>query len=199
YALGNGPRLVYARPPSSTAVAWLPARQEPSAVPGTHHLATAQLANVVEVELDLPRPTPYGGARIELSPDGKRWKTIYDSTRRPGDGSRYDFPPQQVAAVRVSNARRSNGQTAEVKAVRVGYEAARFPAEAAVGGEVSSGQGPDSKEGFVAWIEVRGAFGLDRFRWSMNGAGALRLDYSYTLTGELVYHGVTFDHTEDAM
>jgi hypothetical protein len=51
----------------------------------------------------------------------------------------------------------------------------------------------------VAWIDVSDTNGLDHFRWTMNGAGALRLDYAYTLTGDFVYHGITFDHPEDAM
>jgi Glycosyl hydrolases family 2, TIM barrel domain/Glycosyl hydrolases family 2, sugar binding domain/Beta galactosidase small chain/Glycosyl hydrolases family 2 len=199
FALENGPRLTYARPPSANAVAWLPAREGQDAASGTQYLATPQLANAVEVDLDLPRPTPYGGMQLELSIDGKRWKTIYDGTRRPGDGTRYDFPPQTVAAVRVTHPRASNAQPATVKSVRVGYESARFPAPA-TGGEISSGEGPDPQEkGTVAWIEARGANGLERVRWTMSATGALRLDYAYTLTGDFVYHGITFDHAEDAM
>jgi hypothetical protein len=197
FALNNGPRLVFARPPSASAAAWLPLTQ--GATSGVHTPATPQLANVVEVDLDLPRQTPYGGVRIELSADGSRFKTIYDGTRRPGDGIRYDFPPQHVAAVRVTNARRSNGQPADVRSVRVGYETSRFPAAAAAQ-EVSSGQGNDPREkGPVAWIEVRAPNGLDRYRWTLNGAGALRLDYGYTLEADFAYHGITFDHPETDM
>ena len=202
FALSNGPRLVFARPPAATTVSWLPLGNETKASPGVRPLATPQLANVVEVDLDLPRPTPYGGVRIELSADGSRWKTIYDGTRRPADGVRYDFPPQRVGAVRVTNARRSNGQPADIKTLRVGYDAARFPVELVVAGEVSSGQGhDDSEKGVVAWIEVKGkaANELARFRWAMNSTGALRLDYSYALEGDFVYHGITFDHPETAM
>jgi hypothetical protein len=197
-ALTNGPRLAFARPPSTTAVAWLPLAERAVASQGVHTLAVPQFANVVEVDLDLPR-TPYGGVRIEVSPDGSRFKTIYDGTRRPGDGIRYDFPPQHVAVVRVTNARRASGQPADIKSVRVGYEASRF-ASTAAGGEVSSGEGEDPKEkGGAAWIEVRGASALDRFRWTLNRAGALRLDYSYTLQGDFVYHGITFHHPETEM
>jgi hypothetical protein len=198
FALTNGPRLAFARPPSANAVAWLPLAERAGASQGVHTLATPQFANVVEVDLDLPR-APFGGVRIELSPDGSRFKTIYDGTRRPGDGIRYDFPPQLVAAVRVTNARRASGQPADIKSVRVGYEALRFPSTG-VSGEVSSGEGEDPKQkGGTAWIEVRGSRGLDRFRWTLNRGGDLRLDYSYSLAGDFVYHGITFDHPESEM
>ncbi len=200
FALGQGPRLTYARPPAANAVTWLDARAERTTSEETRLLNAPQLANVVEVELDLPTGTPYGGMKLELSPDGRRWKTVYDGTRRPGDGARYDFPPQTVSALRISKARRSSGEPVATKTVRVGYEAARFPAPApAESSQISSGEGKDpSGKGTVAWIEVRAANGL-HFRWTLDGAGALRLDYDYTLSGDFVYHGITFDHPEPAM
>ena len=46
------------------------------------------------------------------------------------------------------------------------------------------------------WVEVRGAFGVDRARWTLTAAGELRLDYSYSLEGLFTYHGITFDLPE---
>jgi hypothetical protein len=51
----------------------------------------------------------------------------------------------------------------------------------------------------VAWLESTGAASLDRFRWTLQSDGVLRLDYTYTLTGEFLYHGITFDHPEEKM
>jgi hypothetical protein len=65
---------------------------------------------------------------------------------------------------------------------------------------VTSGTERDAQTGeVVALVESRGAAGFDRFRWTLRGDGSLRLDYSYTLTGEFLYHGITFDHPEERM
>ena len=58
---------------------------------------------------------------------------------------------------------------------------------------VTSGAGRDpATGGAVAWIESRGAGGLENFRWTLCADGALRLDYAYSLDGAFAYHGITF-------
>ena len=51
----------------------------------------------------------------------------------------------------------------------------------------------------MAWIESTGASGLDRFRWTLQADGALRLNYAYKLDGEFSYHGITFDLPEEQL
>ncbi|HVS51983.1 MAG TPA: glycoside hydrolase family 2 TIM barrel-domain containing protein [Opitutaceae bacterium] len=198
-ALTNGPRLAFARPLSAGKSIELPWRTDAAEGALTRFLATPQLANAVDIETDATRGTAYFGLKLELSADGATWRTIFDGTRRPGDGARYDFPPQRVAAVRVSNVRFSDGQPATVKKFVASYAAERFPAESGAGAALTSGTARDEQSGAVAWLESRGGGGLDRFRWTLAADGGLRLDYSYTLDGDFVYHGVTFDHAEDAM
>jgi hypothetical protein len=53
--------------------------------------------------------------------------------------------------------------------------------------------------GEQAWIEAEGAGGLDRTRWTMRRDGSLKLDYSYRLSGDYIYHGVTFDQPQDKL
>jgi hypothetical protein len=101
-SLTNGPRLAFARPASAGAAAWLPLAANDSPTAAVHILATPQPANVVEIDVDGVRNVAFAALKLELSPDGSSWKTIFDSSRRAGDGNRYEFPPQTVAAVRVS-------------------------------------------------------------------------------------------------
>ncbi len=192
YALGNGPRLAYARPAAAAPVAWLPWRENTAVTETTRFLATPQTASVLEMEIETPKGTPYTAGKIELSPDGAAWHTIFDASRRPGDGGRFDFPPQRVAAVRVSNLHHSDGSPAPLKAMRIGHAPGRFPAEAS--GNVTVTTGTDV-EG--AWLESRG--GNVNFRWLLGDGGALRLEYDYALEGSFIYHGITFDHDEAAM
>ena len=198
-ALANGPLLTFARPDASGSEEWLPFASEDSAT-GVHQLAAAQVANTLEIELDYTKTVSWAGFKLELSPDGRLWRTIYDGTRRSGDGKRFNFPPQPVLAVRLSNLRKSDGAPIALKSVRLGYAAARFPAVPAAAAAVTSGTERDAQTGeTVAWIESRGAGGLDHFRWTLHGDGSLRLDYGYSLTGEYLYHGITFSHPEEAM
>ncbi len=198
-ALTNGPLLTFARPESAGAPQWLSFAAEDAATQ-TRRLAKPELANTLQIELDYPRTVAWAGFRLEISPDGESWRTIYDATRRSGDGRSYNFPPQPVAAVRLSNLRRSDGQPVTVRSVRLGYAAARFPANPAGGGTVTTGSGTDAgTQRAAAWIEARGTAGLERFRWTLLGNGALRLDYEYKLDGEALYHGITFTHPEDRM
>ncbi len=192
YALGNGPRLAYARPLAAAPVAWLPWRDNTPATETTRFVATPQTASVLEVEIETPKGMPYTAAMIELSPDGVAWHTIYEASRRPGDGGRYDFPPQRVAAVRLSKLVHSDGTPAQLKAVRLGHAAGRFPDEAPAKVTVTSG-----KDANGVWLESRG--GQTNFKWTLSGDGALRLDYDYALEGTFIYHGITFDHDEEAM
>jgi hypothetical protein len=198
-ALANGPRLVYGRPESAGTVEWMPFSTVDAAAQ-TRRLASPRLANTLEIDLEYTKAVAYASFKLEISPDGGSWKTIYDGARRAGDGKIYNFPPQTVGAVRLSNIRRSDGLPIDVKSVRLGYAANRFPAEPAAKGSVTTGSGKDGDTGEdVAWVAARGGAGLDLFRWTLRGDGTLRLDYSYTLNGEFIYHGITFDHPEGAM
>jgi hypothetical protein len=188
YVLTNGPRLVYARPLAAAPVAWLPWRDDTAPEALTRHLATPQTASVIEVEVE-NRP-PYFRCRVELSPDGKQWKTIFDGARRPSDGGRYEFPPQPVAAVRLSTPLHTDGSPLAVKSVRLGHAAARFPAEPSPATTVTTGT--DARG---AWLKATN--GNLTFRWSLTEGEALRLDYDYVLEGTFLYHGISFDHADD--
>lgn len=192
YAFAHGPRLAFARPAADIPVVWLPWRDDTAATESTRFLATAQTASLLEVEIETPKGTPYTAGQIELSADGTTWRTIYDASRRPGDGSRYVFPPQRVAAVRLSKLVHADGTPAQVKAVRLGHAPGRFPDETAGKVTVTSGTGAGG-----AWLDSRG--GPVNFKWTLGGDGALKLDYDYSLEGSFLYHGITFDHAEEAM
>ena len=198
-ALTHGPSLTFARPESSGDIDWLPFAAEDT-VAQTRRLAAPHLASTVEIELDYTKDIPYAGFKLEITADNQTWKTLYDASRRAGDGKRYNFPPQPVLAVRLSNIRRANGEPLAVKTVRLGYAAARFPTISTAAATVTHGSGADKLTGAtVAWIESRDAAGLDHFRWTLHGDGSLRLDYDYALAGDFLYHGITFDHPEEKM
>ncbi|WP_438481437.1 glycoside hydrolase family 2 TIM barrel-domain containing protein [Oleiharenicola lentus] len=198
FALRNGPRLAYARPATAAAVNWLSWREEslPASAPNsalTRFLAMPQTASSIELAFETPRGTPYSGCQIEISADGEKWKTIFDASRRSTDGARYEFPPQRVAAVRVSKLLHADGTPAQVKTLRIGHAAGRFPEEKSTAPTVvTTGTNSDG-----AWLESRG--GLANFRWTLRADETLRLDYDYALSGEFIYHGITFDHDEAAM
>lgn len=198
-ALANGPRLAVTRPESAGPVEWQAfVAEEP--VAQIRRLAVPQLANVVEVELDFTPATAWASLKIEISPDGQTWKTIHDASRRSGDGRGYIFPPQLVAAVRLSKAFRSSGEPIAVKSARIGYAPARFAIAQAAGAELKTGSGRDPQTGrAAAWIEGQGAGGLERVRWSLQDDGSLRLEYGYALAGDFISHGITFDHPEEKM
>jgi hypothetical protein len=195
--LANGPRLTFARP-AHAAPTWLALDGDAASL--TRRLAAPQLASVIEVEMDLARTDAYGGLRLEITGDGVHWTPIYDSTRRSGDGVRYTFAPRLVSAVRIVSPRKALGEPMAIKAFRLGYEADRFPAPAAGPARVTSGVSRDPATGErTAWVEARGAGGLDTARWTLRPDGSLRLDYSYSLSGDYLYHGVTFDQPEDGI
>lgn len=196
FALANGPKLTFARPLSAGPVEWLPFASQ-DAASHTYQLAQPHSANAIEVDLAFDKKIPYANFKLEISPDGKSWELLSDSSRSTADGKSYNFPPQPVLAVRLSDVRRFDDQPIEVKSVRLGYAAGRFPAETTAA-TVTSGIENDATTGKpVAWVESRGAAGLDRFRWTLAGDGSLRLDYSYTLEGDFLFHGITFDHPEN--
>jgi len=212
-ALTNGPRLAYARPVSApgTDVAWLPltvhaddgstGRQAGATI---HRLAAPQTASVIEVIPAFDKTTAYARFKLDISADGVNWKTLFDATRRKSDGNDYRFPPQPVLAVRITSATGQHGQPIALNSVRLGHAAQRFPALAdatnsADPATVRSGTGNDDGGKPVAWIEASHSGGLDRLRWTMAANGDLRLDFGYRLDGVVQYHGITFDHPENAV
>jgi len=199
YALTNGPRLVYARPESAGPVARLPLERVAS--DGlTYRVEHPATASVLDVDVAGAKAVAWVGFKVELSADGQNWLTIFDSSRRSGDGFHYVFPPQLVAAVRLSNVRSNLGQAMTVDGIRLGHAAARFPDEAPASPPlITQGMGPGAAGDPVAWIESHGGGDLDQFRWSLHADGVLQLDYHYALEGAFEYHGVTFDHPEAAI
>ncbi|MCX6895613.1 MAG: DUF4981 domain-containing protein [Verrucomicrobia bacterium] len=193
FALSNGPRLSFAKPESAGAVEWLPFASEDPAT-HTYQLASRHLASTAQVELDFNKSIPYACYKLEVSPDGRTWKTLFDGSCRVADLKSCNFAPQRVTAVRISNPRRHDGQSLAIKSVRLGYAAAAYPIETTAPATVTTGNSKDSETGKpVAWLESRGAAGLNHFRWSLSGDGDLRLDYDYTLNGDFLHHGISFD------
>ena len=174
---------------------WLPPAIE-DATTRTYRLDAPRLASTVQLDIDFKKVDSDARYKLDLSPDGQRWKTLCEGTRSMNDLKSCNFAPQRVAALRISK----DGQPITVKAVRLGYAAADFPPETTAPATLTTGRGQDAETGMpVAWLESRSGGGLNRFRWSLSGDGALRLDYDYTLNGAFLYHGITFDHPEDQM
>jgi hypothetical protein len=133
-----------------------------------------------------------------VSPDGQHWHTLFDGSRRERDGVRYDFPPQRVAAVRITDVVDQLGRPVRLKNVRLGHDPSRFPAPDAPTVDVRTGIGHvDGRS--VAWLEADGAGGLERVRWTLGPDGILSLDYAYALEGRFLYHGIGFDFPEERM
>jgi hypothetical protein len=205
FALTNGPRLAFAKPApaksakpdkSAASIEWLPALAEDAATQIYRLTGGARLASAAQVEIDFKKARSDARYKLEISPDGQRWKTVCEGTQSMNNLRNCPLAPQPVAAVRISR----DGQSIAVKSVRLGYAAADFPAEANTPATVTTGSGKDPQTGQpVVWLESRGAGGLNRFRWSLSADGSLRLDYDYTLNGEFLYHGINFDHPEDKM
>ncbi|MBC9033921.1 beta-galactosidase [Sphingomonas sp. JC676] len=190
--LANGPRLVFARPRAGEPQ-WR--TMEGDAGSPVRHLATPQLADVIEIDLALEKSDSYAGFKLEITPDGRTWKTIYDSSRRTSDGNRYVFAPQMVSGLRYSVPTSQTARVVPVRNVRIGFEADRFASPPTERPVITTGQRRDPATGAgEAWLESRGGGGLDVLRWTMRADGSLKLDYSYTLSGAFIYHGVTFDH-----
>jgi len=200
-ALANGPYVSFARPESAGPVEWYSfATEETTGAAQIRRLAAPRPASTLEIELEYAPAVAYAGFKLEISPDGVAWKTIYEGTRRVGDGRNFNFPPQNVVAVRMSEIHNNIGQPIAVKSVKLGYAGARFPVLSPAPGSVTSGATKDPQTGeMVAWIETRGAAGFDHFRWTMHADGSLKLDYDYALEGSFLYHGISFDHPEKEM
>jgi hypothetical protein len=198
-SLTNGPRLTFARPNSVGSVAWSTWHQEASSTLYTR--PSAQLASVVEVELDFDKSVAYAAFKMEITADGHAWKTIFDGSRRSGDGKNYVFPPQLVSGLRITNVHDQEGRAVAVKGLRFGYDEARFPEAVTTPATVSSGTEKDVETGLMsAWLAVDGgAGGLKHARWALRSDGVLRLDYGYAAEGEFLYHGITFDHPEKSI
>lgn len=188
--LSNGPRLVVARPKTAAEPVWVEpiARGE-----GVHEFVQPVLANVATVDLGRVESDGWAGFKLELSPDGQRWKTVYDGARAPRDGLTYLFQPQPVKAVRISRLSGTR-QSPTVAQVKLAHEAERFALPAVGQPLVTTGVARDAQTGRqLAWLEAPGAGGLARVRWTLSDSGELALDYAYTLDGAVLYHGVGFD------
>ncbi|PTX91083.1 glycoside hydrolase family 2 TIM barrel-domain containing protein [Opitutus sp. ER46] len=203
FPLSQGPRLVFARQANGTEPTWLPFTEvDRTLAEGTHRLAQPGLASCVEIELvELRGADAVLGATIEVSADGEHWETIFDATRRPQDGARFEFAPQLVAAVRLSNLRRYDPRPVTLRTFRVGYSAERFPVSVTQPAVVTTGEGVEpGSAGAVAWLEAAGGpSGMGRVRWTIRSDGTLRLDYSYNVNGRFSFHGVTFDCPENEL
>lgn len=199
FALSAGPRLAFARPNTGQEPTWLPFTQPPAGN-GTYAVAEPALANVIELQVaDLHGADALSGESLEISPDGITWTTIFDASRRPQDGTRYEFPPQRVAAVRLSKLYRYDGRPPVLQSFRVGYTASRFPQPVTTSAQISTGTtAAGGATSATAWLDAKGGpSGLDSLRWTLRADGSLQLDYAYSLDGTFVYHGVTFDHPDD--
>lgn len=194
FALSNGPRLAFAKSKSAGSVEWLSLATADAAA-HTYRLASPHLASTAEMEIDFNKSDLDARYKLEISPDGQKWKTLFEGNQLTNKLKSCNFAPQIVAALRISK----DGQPLGLKSVRLGYAAGDYPIESTAPATITSGNGKDPKTGKpVAWLESRGGTGLN-FRWSLSGDGSLRLDYDYTLNGEYRYHGITFDHPEDQM
>ena len=193
FALVNGPRLVFARPQAAIVPTWLPIVADGAAT-SIWRLPRPMTASVIEAELDFGNKDGWAGFALDISADGQRWRTVFDGSRRKVDGERYVIPPQSVMAIRIRDPRRADGQQVAVKAVRLGYEAERFPAATALPVAIRTGEVRDPVTGETeAWLEAPGSGGLDRVRWTIDAHGVLTLDYGYELNGPYLYHGISFD------
>jgi hypothetical protein len=184
--LANGPRLVVARPRPVSEPGW----QTPTARgDGIYEFPTATMANIASIDLGITETDGWAGFRLELSPDGQRWQTVYDSARVARDGQTYLFAPQPVKALRVTRLAGVR-RTPAVVTVKLALEAERFAVPAT---PVRVATGSDAHD---AWLEAPGTGGLERLRWTLRNDGVLVLDYAYPLQGPVLYHGITFDRPQ---
>ncbi|HEY0956505.1 MAG TPA: glycoside hydrolase family 2 TIM barrel-domain containing protein [Roseateles sp.] len=188
--LSAGPRLVVGRPKGSAEPAWIaPAARGD----GVYEFANATMANAATVMLDVTETDGWASFKLELSPDGQRWNTVYDSARVARDGQSHIFPPQWVKAVRISQLAGTR-KTPAVVSLKLAHEAERFALPAVDKPVVTSGVTRDAATGrSLAWLEAPGAGGLERVRWTLDEDGVLALDYAYRLEGPVLYHGIGFD------
>ncbi|NGM50875.1 beta-galactosidase [Caulobacter sp. 602-2] len=187
--VGDGPRLVVARPKASGAQPrWAAVKDLGD---GRYRPARPGEANLIEVDLGRQEADGWAAFKLEVSADEKIWKTVYDGARVfPRDGLTFSFPAQSVAAVRISNLAGVRDKP-KVASVRIAYEAERFAAPDAAQVAVSTGEERDPNSKLPqAVFDAPGAGGLERARWTLRSDGVLALDYAYALTGDFLYHGV---------
>jgi len=188
--LSGGPRLVLARPQDKAEPDW----QVPAdAGNGVYRFDAPMMANRAVVDLGIVETDGWASFKLEISADGQNWQQVYDGGRVARDGQTYSFAPQTVQAIRISNLAGVR-QTPKVVAVRLAYEADRYRLPDAKGAvTVTTGEGRDPQTGRpVVWLEAPNAGGLDRVRWTLGDDGLLSLDYSYSLSGPMLYHGIGF-------
>jgi hypothetical protein len=199
YPLSDGPRLAFARPRTGAKneVEWLDASEpKKGADPLIWKLNHPGMANFVEIPFEGVGRWEWGGFCLEIF-NGKSWRVVHDFSRQSRDGNRYEFPPQIIEAARLSKLTSSKGTPVELKSVRIGWEPGRFPEVGKA--VVTHGRGIDPESGIPgAWVESKGRDGLQT-RWTMLPDGSLRMNYTYKLEGEFIYHGVTLDHPETDM
>jgi hypothetical protein len=195
FALGAGPRLVLARTTGEE-----PTLSDTTARPGGGFAPAAPgMANIADVDLGLTAEEGWAAFSLQISADGQHWTTVFDGTRTPRDPTRYTFPPQRVAAIRVENLTSLRGAL-QVRGIRLGYQGDRFALPQVTASPLATGSASDPATGKpVAWLEAPGAGGLERVHWTMQSDGTLRLDYSYRLSGPMLYHGVGFDAPLDTV
>ena len=193
-SLSGGPRLVAMGARTTTPPEWTPT----SGKGGVFRPGVPAMANIVEVvtsSQDSSGREGWTGFKLEIGDAAGRWRTIFDGKRRKEDGQRYIFPPQQIAAIRISGVQTAAGVPAAISSVRLGFEAARFASPGARQPVITSGTERNPETGAMqAWIQADGAGGLDKARWILAPDGSLSLDYGYKLQGAYVYHGVGFDY-----
>lgn len=207
-AFGAGPRLVYAKPTKLITPDPYQKEKDPTKVEAAPFdlnwvnlkpianvqlLDKPQLFNIIQIKLDFIKTDSYGKFKFEISPDGKSWITVFDSTRRGIDGERYNFPPQMVAAIRLSQPVSDAGRPISFKALQIGYDSDRFP-QVTQNARITTGSTDEE-----AWLDAEGAGGIDHVRWTLRRDGSLKLDYNYNLTGDYIYHGVTFDLPQEGL
>jgi hypothetical protein len=186
----SGGKLVVARP-AGAAPAWVDAAAGEG---GVYTLPAPMFATTAQITLDAVEADGWNAFRLEISADGRTWKTVYDSARvLPRDGQTYAFPGQQVSAVRISKLSGVR-KTPRVVSVKLAGDAARFAAPNTAPVQITSGSGRDPVTGrAIAWVEAANAGGLTTARWTLRDDGELLFDYSYALDGLALYHGVGFD------
>jgi hypothetical protein len=185
-----GGKLVVARP-SSGAPKWVDAA---AGADGVYSLAEPMFADTAQIELAAVEADGWNHFRLEITADGRTWKTVYDNARvLPRDGNTYAFPAQLVKAARISKLSGVR-KTPTIVSVKLAGDPARYAAPNTAPVQLTTGSGRDPATGrAIAWVEAANAGGLSTARWTLRDDGELLFDYSYALDGVALYHGVGFD------
>jgi hypothetical protein len=157
------------------------------------------MANIADVDLGLTAEEGWAAFSLQVTADGEHWTTVFDGARASRDPTRFSFPPQRVAAIRVAKLTSLRGSL-QVRSITLGYEDRRFTVPPVITAPLSTGSAPDPATGkSIAWLDAPGAGGLDQAHWAMRPDGILSLDYSYRLSGPMLYHGIGFDTPLDGV